>query len=206
MIGYLEGRLLKKEADRILLLANQVGYEILVPVVVMESMHSVAEGDALSLYIYYYQTDRQPKPVLIGFNLEVEKDFFQAFISVEAIGPLKAVKAMHIPVREIAGAIEARDVDTLKRLQGIGARTAQKIIATLEGKMGKFALIQKTRTEAMPKVEDIQTQVLDVLVSQLGHKAGDARRMIAEAMQRNRTIETPEALFEEVYRGEDLKG
>ena len=172
----------------------------------MESMHSVAEGDALSLYIYYYQTDRQPKPVLIGFNLEVEKDFFQAFISVEAIGPLKAVKAMHIPVREIAGAIEARDVDTLKRLQGIGARTAQKIIATLEGKMGKFALIQKTRTEAMPKVEDIQTQVLDVLVSQLGHKAGDARRMIAEAMQRNRTIETPEALFEEVYRGEDLKG
>jgi Holliday junction DNA helicase RuvA len=113
---------------------------------------------------------------------------------------------MHIPVREIAGAIEARDVDTLKRLQGIGARTAQKIIATLEGKMGKFALIQKTRTESAPKVEDIQTQVLDVLVSQLGHKAGDARRMIAEAMQRNRTIETPEALFEEVYRGEDQKG
>jgi Holliday junction DNA helicase RuvA len=206
MIGYLEGRLLKKEADRILLLANQVGYEILVPVMVMESMHSVAVGDTLSLYIYYYQTDRQPKPVLIGFNLEVEKDFFQAFISVDAIGPLKAVKAMHIPVREIAGAIEARDVDTLKRLQGIGARTAQKIIATLEGKMGKFALIQKTETEATPKVEDIQTQVLDVLVSQLGHKAGDARRMIAEAMQRNRAIETPEALFEEVYRGEDQKG
>ena len=206
MIGYLEGRLLKKESDRILLLANQVGYEVLVPVVVMESMHSVAVGDALSLYIYYYQTDRQPKPVLIGFNLEVEKDFFQAFISVEAIGPLKAVKAMHIPVRDIAGAIEARDVDTLKRLQGIGARTAQKIIATLEGKMGKFALIQKTRTEATPKVADVQAQVLDVLVSQLGHKAGDARLMIAEAMQRNRTIETPEALFEEVYRGEDQKG
>ena len=206
MIGYLEGRLLKKESDRILLLANQVGYEVLVPVVVMESMHSVAVGDALSLYIYYYQTDRQPKPVLIGFNLEVEKDFFQAFISVEAIGPLKAVKAMHIPVREIAGAIEARDVNTLKRLQGIGARTAQKIIATLEGKMGKFALIQKTRTEATPKVADVQAQVLDVLVSQLGHKAGDARLMIAEAMQRNRTIETPEALFEEVYRGEDQKG
>ena len=206
MIGYLEGRLLKKESDRILLLANQVGYEVLVPVVVMESMHSVAVGDALSLYIYYYQTDRQPKPVLIGFNLEVEKDFFQAFISVDAIGPLKAVKAMHIPVREIAGAIEARDVDTLKRLQGIGARTAQKIIATLEGKMGKFALIQKPRTEATPKVADVQTQVLDVLISQLGHKAGDARRMIAEAMQRNRTIETPEALFEEVYRGEDQKG
>ena len=202
MIGYLEGRLLKKEEDRILLLTNQVGYEILLPVVVMESMNSRQEGDEIALYIFYYQTDRQPKPVLIGFNLEVEKDFFQSFISVDAIGPLKAVKAMHIPVREIAGAIDSRDVDTLKRLEGIGARSAQKIIAALEGKMGKFALIQKTETRAMPMVEDIQTQVLDVLVSQLGHKAGDARRMIAEAMQRNNAIATPEALFEEVYRGE----
>lgn len=203
MIGYLEGRLLKKEEDRILLLANQVGYEILLPVVVMESMNSRQEGDEISFYIFYYQTDRQPKPVLIGFNLEIEKDFFQAFISVDAIGPLKAVKAMHIPVREIAGAIESRDVDTLKRLKGIGARSAQKIIAALEGKMGKFALIQKAEAPGKPLVEDIRTQVLDVLVSQLGHKAGDARRMIAEAMQRNNAIATPEALFEEVYRGED---
>lgn len=206
MIGYLEGRLLKKEEDRILLLANQVGYEILLPVVVMESINSRQEGDEISLYIFYYQTDRQPKPVLIGFNLEVEKDFFQSFISVDAIGPLKAVKAMHIPVREIAGAIESRDVDTLKRLKGIGARSAQKIIAALEGKMGKFALIQKTETRAKPMVEDVRSQVLDVLVSQLGHRAGDARRMIAKAMQRNDAITTPEELFEEVYRGEDQKG
>ena len=205
MIGYLEGRLLKKEADGILLLVNQVGYEILLPVVVMESMTSRQKGDEISLYIFYYQTERQPKPVLIGFNLEAEKDFFQSFITVEAIGPMKAVKAMHIPVREIAGAIESRDVDTLKRLKGIGARTAQKIIATLEGKMGKFALIQKMENEVAPLVADMQTQVLDVLVSQLGHKPGDARRMIAEAMQRNPAIATPEALFEEVYRGEDQK-
>ncbi len=206
MIGYLEGRLLKKEEDKILLLASQVGYEILLPVVVMESMNSRQEGDEISLYIFYYQTDRQPKPVLIGFNLEIEKDFFQSFISVDAIGPLKAVKAMHIPVREIAGAIESRDVDTLKRLKGIGARTAQKIIATLEGKMGKFALIQKTQTPVKPIAEDIQAQVLDVLVSQLGHRAGDARKMIVEAMQRNNAIATPEELFEEVYRGEAQRG
>lgn len=206
MIGYLEGRLLKKEGDRILLLANQVGYEILLPVVVMESISSMQEGDEISFYIFYYQTERQPKPVLIGFNLEAEKEFFQSFITVEAIGPMKAVRAMHIPVREIAGAIESGDVATLKRLKGIGARTAQKIIATLHGKMGKFALIRKTETHTEPVAEDIQAQVLDVLVSRLGHRTGDARRMIAEAMQRNSKIATPEELFEEVYRGEDHRG
>ena len=204
MIGYIEGKLLKKEDERILLLANQVGYEILLPAFVMDSLKSKAIGDDISLYIYYQQTERQPKPVLIGFNLEVEREFFQYFISVEDIGPLKAVKALSLPVREIARAIESKDVARLKQLKGIGNRTAQKIIATLEGKMNKFALIRKTETEReeTPLMQDFSKQVFDVLVGQLGYKAGDARQMISEAAKRNINISTPEELIEEVYRGE----
>ena len=82
MIGYLEGNILKKEDDRILLLVNHVGYEILLPSIVVETLKNKIIGDELSLYIYYQQTERQPKPVLIGFNLEAEREFFQLFISV----------------------------------------------------------------------------------------------------------------------------
>ena len=205
MIGYLEGKLLKKENDRILLLSNQVGYEVLLPAVVMETLKSKPVGEALSLYIYYQQTERQPKPVLIGFNLEVEKEFFQYFLSVEDIGPLKAVKALTMPVREIARAIESKNPAALRRLKGIGDRTAQKIIATLGGKMGKFALIRPREAEASisPEVEDVALQVHEVLVGQLGHKSSEAKRMISEALARNRSIATAEALFEEVYRGEN---
>ena len=202
MIGYMEGKLLKKEYDRILLLNNQVGYEILLPAVVMETLKTKKVGDEISLYIYYQQTERQPKPVLIGFNLEVEKEFFQHFISVEDIGPLKAVKALSIPVREIARAIESRDASRLMRLKGVGNRTAHKIIATLEGKMNKYALIREAEQKEVPVIEDFSSQVFDVLTDQLGHKAPDAKRMIAEAMKRNSSILTPEELFEEVYRGE----
>lgn len=202
MIGYLEGKILKKEEERVLVLANQVGYEVLLPAFVMESMAGYQVGDEIALYIYYQQTERQPKPILIGFNLEVEKEFFQYFISVEDIGPLKAVKALSIPVREVARAIENRDVQSLARLKGIGARTAQKIIATLEGKMGKFALIRKEEKKEIEVVEDFSEQVYQVLVKQLGHRAADARRMIADALKRNQEIATPEELFEEVYRGE----
>ena len=205
MIGYLEGKLLKKEDERILLLANQVGYEILLPVFVMETFKAKAVGDFVSLYIYYQQTERQPKPILIGFNLEVEKEFFQQFISVEAIGALKAVKALNNPVRETARAIEEKDVNTLKRLKGIGDRTARKIIATLEGKMGKFALIRESEKIKMPVTEDFSKQVLDVLVAQLGHRVTVAKQMIAKAMQRNSAISSPEELFEEVYRVEKTK-
>ena len=205
MIGYLEGRLLKKDEDRILLLSNQVGYEILLPVFVMETLQAKAVGDEVSFYIYHQQTERQPKPVLIGFNLEVEKEFFQYFISVEAIGVMKAVKALNIPVREIARAIESKDVHKLKQLKGIGERTARKIIATLEGKMDKFSLIRKTEKVEAPVEEDLAKQVLDVLVVQLGHRITDAKRMIAEAMERNSAITTPEELFEEVFRGETAR-
>ena len=205
MIGYLEGKLLRKGNDRILVLANQVGYEVLLPAFVMNTFRAKAVGDPVSIYIYHQQTERQPKPILIGFNLEVEKEFFQYFISVEAIGALKAVKALDIPVRDIARAIESKNVHKLKQLKGIGDRTARKIIATLEGKMDKFALIRKTQQEEIPIVEDLSQQVLDVLVDQLGYKIKDAKQMITDAMERNSNISTPEELFEEVYREEDAR-
>lgn len=205
MIGYLEGKLLRKRDDRILVLANQVGYEVLLPAFVMNTFRAKSVGDPVSIYIYHQQTERQPKPVLIGFNLEVEKEFFQYFISVEAVGALKAVKALDIPVRDIARAIESKNIHKLKQLKGIGDRTARKIIATLEGKMDKFALIRKSQKEEIPIVEDLSQQVLDVLVDQLGYKIKVAKQMIIDAMKRNSNISTPEELFEEVYREEDAR-
>lgn len=202
MIGYLEGKILKKENDRIVLLVNHVGYEVLLPSIVGETLKNKSVGDALSLYIYFQQTERQPKPVLIGFNLEAEKEFFQHFISVEAVGPLKAARAMHIPVRDIAHAIETENLSVLKQLKGIGNRTAQKIIATLKGKMEKFVLISKRDEGTAPVYIDFKNQVLRVLVDQLGHKTSDAKQMIAQALNRNRSVSTPEELFDEVYRGE----
>jgi len=204
MIGYIEGKLLKKEEERVLILANQLGYEVLLPAMVMETIQTKSIGDPLELYIYYHQTERQPKPVLIGFNMEVEKEFFQHFISVEDIGPMKAVKAMTLPVRDIARAIENNDAATLRRLKGVGSRTAQKIVATLSGKMDKFALIRAGDAPPTIPLGDFMQLVLDVLTKQLGHKTADAKRMITSAMGRNPAIGTPEELFDEIYRGEEF--
>jgi Holliday junction DNA helicase RuvA len=204
VIGYLEGRILKKEEERVLVLANQIGYEVMLPDIVMQSLKSKQVGEEIALYIFFQQTERQPKPVLIGFNLEIEKEFFQHFISVEDIGPMKAVKALSIPVREIATAIEAGQIGKLTQLKGIGRRTAQKVIATLEGKMGKFALIQPEQAAEAPTVDDFSQQVLEVMIKQLGHRPVDAKQMISRAFERNSAIATAEELFEEVYRGQKM--
>ena len=211
MIGFLQGKVLNLEKDNALLLVNQVGYEILLPATVVARVKDKISDEILSFYIYYHQTDRQPKPVLIGFDSEEEKEFFQLFISVDAIGPLKAAKAMEHSASAIARAIEAKDVAFLATLKGIGRRTAQKIVAALHGKAGRFisdkAGFDVIEGGANPEGHPISfqkaiDQVLEVLVHQLGHTSGAAREMVAQALDRNPEITTPEALFDEVYRGD----
>jgi len=210
MIGYLEGTVIKVQEDGILLLAGHVGYEILLSSEILKKIKAKNPDERVSLYIYYHQTERQPRPVLIGFDTEEEKAFFQLFISVDAIGPLKAVKAMEKPVLEIAAAIENKDVSSLSTLKGIGKRTAQKIIAALHGKTARFINgmdgaptgIQQEDVEGMPAAgHSVTAQVVDVLVEQLGHPPAAAREMVARALKRNSSISTPEQLFDEVYKG-----
>ena len=214
MIGYLEGRVIRSGDDGILLVAGSVGYEVVLPAVVSEKIKNREPEDPVCLYIYFHQTERQPKPVLIGFNTEKEKDFFQLFISVSAIGPLKAVKAMEKPVSDIAKAIEKKDVAFLSSLKGIGKRTAQKIIASLHGKAGDFVLVKegvpvetsgKEDNTVSVSLRNIADQVTDVLVGQLGYNSVMAGRMIIEALDRNNSIKTPEDLFDEVFKGNDNK-
>jgi Holliday junction DNA helicase RuvA len=206
MIGYMEGTVLHFEPDGILLLVKGLGYEVMLNPRLVEQLRSQHSDEAkICLYVYYHQTERQPKPVLIGFETLEDKEFFQTFISVSAIGPMKAVKAMTRPTKEIAGAIEKKDVSFLTGLSGIGKRTAEKIIATLHGKVEKFVTAAKdgeAGDEQQPafKMPDIGSQVEDVLVEQLGHSPGSARRMIKEAFEKNSNILTPEELFDEIFQ------
>ena len=187
------------------MLVQQVGYEILIPANVSAAIQGMNLGDELALHIYHYQTERQPKPVLIGFIEDLEKEFFQQFLTVEAIGPLKAVKALTIPVGEFALAIETRDVAALKRLKGIGERMARKIVATLEGKVGQYALAvpdqQAPFTEAEVMTSDkFSHEVIDVLIQQLGYKKTEAQQMVSACLKRNPGIDSAEELFDEVLK------
>ena len=206
MISFLEGKLLKHDGDKVVILAQGVGYEVILPAIVSHTFvgkRSGEEGDQVKLHIFFHQSEHQPKPVLVGFNSEVEKEFFERFIKVEAIGPTAAVKALTMPVSIIARAIEERDTGTLQRLKGIGKRTAEKIVATLQGKVGKFALVRDQQVpDPAVEPESIRRQVEEVLVRQLGHARGEAVRMVTEALAQNPAISTPEELFEEVYRGQ----
>lgn len=203
MIAYLRGPILRRTDEVVVVEAGGVGYEVHLPAVVARALPPSRDTSppVVDLFISFHATQNQPKPLLIGFLREVEQEFFERFITVDGLGPTKAMKAIVHPIHSIADAIERKDVQFLRRLPGIGERTAEKIVAALHGKMGKYALMKGVEAPA-PVSEDFKAEVMEVLTAQLGHRQSEARRMIDEALRRRPGIASAEELFQEVYRVE----
>ena len=215
MIASLRGRLRRKFEDRVVVEAAGVGYEVFVPPVVQRDLADAKPGerdaaDEIALAIHYHATQNQPRPVLIGFTSELDKEFFEKLITVKDVGPMVAARALAAPVAEIAAAIARQDEGYLRRLPGIGPQKAKNIVAQLQAKVAKFALAQAAAAaqEAGPapppgiaEDEGLRGMVFEVLVKQLGHRPSEAAQLIGAALIRKPGISTPEELFDEIYRG-----
>jgi Holliday junction DNA helicase RuvA len=208
MIASLRGRLRRRLEGRVILESAGVGYEVVLPPVVAQGLESLMAGDGaeaaeLELVIYYHATRDQPRPVLIGFAKDLEREFFERLITVKDVGPLVAARALVLPIADIAEAIVRKDERFLRRLPGIGPQKCRNIVAQLEGKVAKYALLPREESPKSPPREEgdaVRTLVRDVLVRQMGLRAGEADQAIRDALARRPDIDAPEALFEEIYR------
>jgi Holliday junction DNA helicase RuvA len=181
-----------------------VWYEVQLPFFVWRAMEQVEIGNEVSLDVLYYAAERQPVPKLIGFKREVERDFFRKFIGVPDIGPSKALKAMIFSVSTMSRWIEAGDIASLTRLQGIGRRAAEKIVAELRGKVVEEALLQDEGFEELPppvptpSVDEAKEFAIEGLV-RLGYKRGEASRWVEE-ITRSQALEKVEDIIRAVFR------
>ncbi len=205
MIAFLRGRVLRRADEMLVVECGGVGYEVHLPGFLRDLLRSDPQqlAQTVELHISYHVSSNQPRPLLVGFLREIEQEFFERFITVDGLGPTKAMKAIIHPIERIADAIERKDVGFLRRLPGIGERTAEKIVATLHGKTGKYALLRTEVPAAGGEpVADFREEVIQVLTGQLGHRTVEARRMVEEALRRGPGITSAEDLFQEVYRAE----
>jgi len=208
MIARVKGRIQEKKSASLLIDVGGICYEVFLPSAVMQRIdESVNESGEINLITYHYFQVEPSKsvPILIGFLNEVERDFFQAFISVSGIGPRAALKAINKPISLIAQAIDEADLNFLKTLPGIGQQKARDIIAKLQNKVGRFGLIQDDKVKpSEDKQSDIVNEALDVL-TQLEYKKQEAMSMIKKAMDRESSISTTEELLNEVYKQKRLR-
>jgi Holliday junction DNA helicase RuvA len=195
-----------------------VRYEVLVPLFLWGELQGLAgeseldgevAGPTVGLHIHYSATTNQPVPVLVGFLRRAERDFFRKFITVEGIGPSKAVKAMNVSVSTIARAIEQEDRAALTKLPGIGARGADKIIAHLRGKvvteaaMSDSAITQPVDASRLEQ-KRVVADAIETIVA-LGYPRSEARRWVEEAHEADPAAATVESLTLAVLRSRDSR-
>lgn len=203
MIARIGGKLIEKRKNSVILENHGIAYEVFLPVITLTAIDSHIDQDGCVRFITYHYHQLEPSrstPVLIGFLNEIEKEFFEEFITVSGIGPKAALRALNTPIATIARAIDQADVSFLKSLPGIGPQRAKEIIAKLQGKIGKFGLIQEdnaSRTTPLPK--NIIDEAADILM-QLQYKKHEAKEMIQEAMKKQPLFKDAEELLNFVYK------
>jgi len=202
MIASICGKLIEKNSNSLLIDINGVVYRVYVSDSTLKRLYQNINPDGtihLVTYHYFHVEPSRSIPMLIGFLNDIEREFFEIFITVSGIGPRGALKALNKPISSIAHAIYEADIEFLKSLPGIGEQRAREIVAKLQSKVGKFGLVrdEKIKTEEIKK--DVIDEVTNVLI-QLQYKKQEAMAMIKKALERNPNIQNAEDLLNEIYR------
>ena len=140
-------------------------------------------------------------PRMIGFANDAEKEFFELFCSVDGVGVKKALRAMVRPVREVATAIEEKDIKQLSTLPGVGPAVAERIVAKLRRKMAKFALMVASSEVPDGEGSDVLTDAYDALLS-VGHSPQDARSRIETAQESKKKFKSVEDVLSAIYQSQ----
>lgn len=204
MIGRISGKIIQSGVNFILLETGGISYQVFLSQAVMQRLQQQIKADgqiSLVTYHYFQVEPSRSTPILIGFLNEVEKDFFEVFITVSGIGPRAAMKALNQPISLIAKAIDESDIGFLTSLPGIGQQRAREIVAKLQNKVGKFALIQDgSQKKERPKTDDSIVEEATAVLMQLEYKKQEAQNMIKKALERAANPGSTEELLNEVYR------
>lgn len=174
MIGYLEGEIIKKYDRRCILKCGSLGYRIFVA---NTSLGKIQEnGELVKVYTYPYQ--RENTQELYGFLNPDELELFEMLITVSGVGPRSALVLLdEVPFDTLVAAITKGEDGVLRRVAGIGQKTAQKIIIELKSKAATLAtLATQMASETISEDYDILEALKGLGYS--GYQAREALKKI----------------------------
>jgi len=203
MITRLSGTLERVEPTFVEVAVGPVVHEVLITELVRRSLQTKL-GQPVVLHTLEYLEGNPTRgnlvPRLIGFLSEVEREFFELICEVDGVGVRKALRAIIRPVGEIASTIEEQDAKALSTLPGIGAATAERMIAKLRRRMPKFALLVARESPGEAgRAGDVFSETFEVLRS-LGHSDSDARRLVDALREEKKKPKDVQDALEAIYR------
>lgn len=207
MISRITGELADVQGGRAYLDCDHLGYEVLLPACDVPRLATLV-GTQVSFHTLHYMEGQGQgtafTPRLIGFESREALDFFELFTTVKGMGNRKALRALELPFGRVAQAIAERDIDLLKSLPEIGKRTAETIVAELNGKVDRFIEIKPAGVRGdgetpEPTVSESQRDAIAMLV-QLGETKLDATRLVERVRVADPELESPEDILAAAYR------
>ena len=195
--------------ESLTLLIDPLEIEVLIPEHTRRQVQSKV-GEPITLHTIFYieggSMVSRLLPRLVGFTSAIDREFFEIFCSVDGVGARKALRAMVRPVRELARSIQDQDVKLLATFPGIGEATAERIVAKLRRKVGKFALIVTPETTAAGEVNgapenaepDVIRDTYSALLS-VGHSESDARQAIDRVLVGKKKFKSAADMIEAIY-------
>ena len=189
MLHYIKGILAIKMESQIVVEAGGLGYEITVPA--NSSVYLAHEGEEIT--VYTAMMVREDDVSLYGFGSKAELDTFRKLITVSGVGAKAAVAILSaMPLNEVHQAIILEDAKTLTRANGIGKKTAERIVLELKDKFGHL------EDAALPSGNDVvlsagdtadnRSEAANALMA-LGYTKGEAVNALAAVKDADLTVE-----------------
>ncbi|MBT5338248.1 Holliday junction branch migration protein RuvA [Candidatus Falkowbacteria bacterium] len=170
MIAFISGKIKQKDGTFLVVENNGIGYKVFVPA---EVLLNVKIGNDVELYTY--QHVREDALLLFGFVKYEELKLFEQLISISGIGPKTALGVFtEASVGDIVSAIVNGDASVLKRVSGIGAKTAERIVLELKNK-----ITASVKLDGLKSREEMgeDTEVIEALVS-LGYSVYQSKEAL----------------------------
>lgn len=191
MIAYLKGKLVIKAVDYIVIDVQGIGYKVYMSKTAIDKLEEEKE-----IKIYTYLKVREDDISLFGFNTLEELNMFELLISVGGIGAKSAIVILsNITPSKFALAVITSDVNTLKKLQGIGPKTAQRIILELKDKIKTEEAIEN-QENTIKQEEQIQEDMEELIqaLQVLGYRRYEINNILPKIKEETLEDRIKEAL------------
>lgn len=188
MIAYVKGILENKSTDYIIVDVQGIGYKIYMSDKSIERLGEI--GDTVKVHTYYRV--REDDISLFGFNTSEELRMFELLLSVSGVGAKTAVAMLAcISPSEFAMAVITNDVSKLTKIQGVGAKSAQRIILELKDKLKKEEKLSKSSKNVIEQEEDNTEQIIYAInaLQVLGYSKKEIEKVFEKMDKNNLTVE-----------------
>lgn len=187
MIAHIQGRLVEKTPTYVVIDCGGVGYQIFISLTTYSQI-----GQEENCKLLTHLTIRDDSHLLYGFKEESERALFRLLITVSGVGSSTALMILSsLSPEETRHAILSNDINALKGVKGIGAKTAQRIVIDLKDKLSKVSL---EGNFSLDIDNTLKEEALSALVM-LGFNKTQAEKSIAKILKAS-----PDLTVEEVIK------